>query len=88
MSDQERRIPPLPRDQWTEQARDVFAVMGEPNARENGSVADIVMVLANHPRMGRSFLEWSKHPLKTNSLPFPLLELLILRVAARTRCGY
>ena len=88
MSDQPRRIPPLPREQWTDEARDVFAVMGEPNARENGSVADIVMVLANHPAMGRSFLEWSKHPLRNNSLPFRLLELLILRVAARTRCGY
>lgn len=88
MSDQPRRVPPLPRDEWTDEARDVFAVMGEPNARENGSVADIVMVLANHPQMGRSFLEWSKHPLRGNSLPFRLLELLILRVAWRTRCSY
>jgi 4-carboxymuconolactone decarboxylase len=88
MTQPQRRIPPLPREQWTEQARDVFAVMGEPNARENGSVADIVMVLANHPAMGRSFLEWSKHPLRGNSLPFRLLEMLILRVAWRTRCGY
>jgi 4-carboxymuconolactone decarboxylase len=88
MTNQTRRIPPLPRERWTDEARDVFAVMGEPNARENGSVADIVMVLANHPAMGRSFLEWSKHPLRGNSLPFRLLETLILRVAWRTRCGY
>lgn len=88
MTDQPRRLPPLPREKWTDEARDVFAVMGEPNARENGSVADIVMVLANHPAMGRSFLEWSKHPLRGNSLPFRLLEMLILRVAWRTRCGY
>jgi 4-carboxymuconolactone decarboxylase len=88
MSDKTRRIPPLPREQWTDEAREVLAVMGEPNAREAGSVADIVMVMANHPSMGRSFLEWSKHPLRTNSLPFRLLEMLILRVACRTRCGY
>lgn len=88
MTEQQRRLPPLPREKWTEEARDVFAVMGEPNARENGSIADIVMVLANHPAMGRSFLEWSKHPLRNNSLPFRLLEVLILRVASRTRCGY
>ena len=88
MTQPPRRIPPLPRDKWTDEARDVFAVMGEPNARENGSVADIVMVLANHPAMGRSFLEWSKHPLRGNSLPFRLLEMLILRVAWRTCCGY
>ncbi len=88
MSNGTKRIPPLPREQWTDAAREVFASLGEPNARENGSVSDIVMVMAQHPPMGRAFLEWSKYPLRDNSLPFRLLELLILRVAWRTRCQY
>lgn len=88
MTDQERRIAPLPREEWTDEARDVFAVLGEPNAREEGSRAEIVMVLANHPALGKSFLEWSKHPLRANTLPLRSLELLILRVAWRTKCQY
>lgn len=88
MSKAERRIPNLPRDQWTDEAREVFAFWGEPDAWENGSRTNIMMVLANHPAMAIPFSHWSKHILMTNTLPVRTLELLILRIAWRVQSLY
>lgn len=83
-----RRIPNLPREEWSDEAREVFAFWGEPNAREEGSRTNIMMVLANHPAMATPYNHWSKHLLMTNSLSTRALELLILRVAWRVKSEY
>lgn len=88
MSDIKPRILPLPRAEWTDEAREVFAFWGEPNSREEGSKTNIIMVLANHPAMAQPFNIWSKHLLMTNTLSTRLLELLILRVAWRVKSTY
>jgi 4-carboxymuconolactone decarboxylase len=88
MSDIKPRIPPLPRAQWTDEARAVFAFWGEPNSWEEGSKTNIIMVLANHPAMAQAFNIWSRHLLMTNTLSTRVLELLILRVAWRVKSAY
>jgi 4-carboxymuconolactone decarboxylase len=83
-----QRIPPLPRDQWTDDARDVFAFWGEPNAREEGSKTSILPVMGNHPGLGMAYNHWGKQLLMANTLSTRQLELLILRVAWRVQSAY
>ena len=88
MDDIKPRILPLPRAQWTDAAREVFAFWGEPNAWDEGSKTNIIMVLANHPAMAQPYNIWSKHLLMSNSLSTRHLELIILRVAWRVKSAY
>ncbi len=82
------RIPPLPRENWTEAARDVFAYWGEPGARENGSRTNVQMVLANHPPLATAFNDFGRHILIENSAPAWARELVTLRIAWHMRSQY
>ncbi|MEO6248258.1 MAG: carboxymuconolactone decarboxylase family protein [Sphingomicrobium sp.] len=82
------RILPLPRAEWTDDAREVFAFWGEPNAWEEGSKTNIISVMGNHPDLGKAYNVWGKHLLMSNTLPTRLLEMLILRVAWRVKSAY
>jgi 4-carboxymuconolactone decarboxylase len=82
------RILPLPRDQWTDDAREVFAFWGEPNAWEEGSKTNIISVMGNHPDLGKAYNVWGKHLLMSNTLSTRFLELLILRVAWLVKSAY
>lgn len=82
------RIAPLKREEWTDAAREVFAFWGEPNAWEEGSKTNVMMVLANHPPLANVYNPWSKHLLMGNTLGVRQLELIILRVAWRVRSEY
>jgi 4-carboxymuconolactone decarboxylase len=88
MTDTNPRILPLPREQWTDDAREVFSFWGEPNAWEEGSRTNIMMVMANHPDLGKAYNIWGRHLLMANTLATRSLELLILRVAWRVRSAY
>ncbi len=88
MSDIKPRIPPLPRPEWTDAAREVFAFWGEPNAWEEGSKTNVMNVLATHPALGLAYSAWSKHLLMSNTLSTRFLELLILRVSWRVKSAY
>ena len=88
MSEIKPRILPLPREAWTDDARDVFAFWGEPNAREEGSKTNILMVMGNHPSLGKVYNIWGKHLLMSNTLPTRTLELIILRVAVKVNSAY
>lgn len=83
-----RRIPNLPKEEWTDPAREVFAFWGEPNAWEEGSRTNISMTLAHHPAMAIPYYQWAKHLLMTNTLEVRQLEILILRVAVRVKSIY
>jgi 4-carboxymuconolactone decarboxylase len=74
------RVPKQPREEYTEESRDVQAFWGEPNARENGSATNIIQVVANHPDLGKAYNAWGWHQLVTNTLPLRARELIILRV--------
>ncbi|MBU6268089.1 MAG: carboxymuconolactone decarboxylase family protein [Sphingomonadales bacterium] len=82
------RVPMLPREEWTDEAREVMAFWGEPNAWEEGSKTNIQNVVANHPKFGMAFSVWGKHFLTTNSLPMRQYELIILRVGWKLQSQY
>ncbi|MDE2303031.1 MAG: carboxymuconolactone decarboxylase family protein [Sphingomonadales bacterium] len=82
------RIPKLPREEWTEDAIEAFSFWGEPNAREEGSKTNIMMVMANHPTMCHAWNVWGKHMLVTNTTPLRDRELVILRLGWRLRSEY
>ena len=84
----EARIPNLPREEWTDAARDVFAFWGEPNAREEGSGVNFVMAMATHPDLANGYNILGKHFLMSNTLAVRQLELLILRVAWNVKSEY
>lgn len=82
------RIPPLPRGEWTDAARDVFAYWEGPSARKNGSRSNTMMTLANHPKLAMASLDFGKYLLVNSTLSVRQRELLILRVAWRYRSHY
>lgn len=82
------RIPPLPREEWTDPAREVFAFWGEPNAWEEGSKTNIINTMATNPPLGMAYSVWGKHLLMNNSIATRQQELIILRVAWRVKSEY
>lgn len=82
------RIPLLPREEWTDAARDVFAYWEGPTARENGSRSNTMMVLANHPRLALASLDLGRYMLVDSSLTKRQKELVVLRVAWRYSSAY
>ena len=68
MSQDERRIPLLEKKDWTDKARDLFAVLEGPEARETGPKYDIVLQLAQNPELTIPFLEYNKHLMFHSSL--------------------
>ncbi len=82
------RIAPLPREEWTDEARDVFEFWGEPDAREQGSRTNIIMVMANHPSLATAYNIYGKHFLIESLLPVRPREIVVLRVAWRVKSLY
>jgi 4-carboxymuconolactone decarboxylase len=82
------RIAPLPREQWTDAAREVFAFWGEPDAWEQGSKTNMQMVMANHPPLAMAFNRFGRHVLIANSAPAWARELVTLRIAWHLRSHY
>lgn len=88
MPDAPSRIRPLPREKWTDEAREVFAYFGEPGAWENGSRTNTQMVFANHPQLAMAFNTFGKHLLIESTLPVRPRELIVLRVAYLLKSEY
>lgn len=88
MTTAEPRVPPLPRAEWTDEARDVFAFWGEPDARENGSNSNTMMTLAQHPRMALALLELGRYFMVESTLAGRLQKIVVLRVAHRNGSFY
>jgi 4-carboxymuconolactone decarboxylase len=84
----EWRIPKLPREEWTDEAREVFAFWGEPNSWEEGSKTNIIMVMANNPKLGMAFSTFGKHFLMTSTIPLRERELITMRVAWLVKSEY
>lgn len=88
MTDSKIRIGALPKAEWTDAAREVFAFWGEPNAWEEGSKTSILPVMGNHPELGKVYNIWGKQLLMGNTLSTRNLELIILRVAWKVKSAY
>ena len=82
------RIPRFPREQWTDDAREVFAFWGEPNAWEEGSKTNIISVMGTHPPLGKIYNSWGRYFLMESMLNTRQLEIIILRVAIRVKSAY
>ncbi len=83
-----QRLGPAPREEWTDDHREVFAFWGEPNAWEEGSKTNIIMAMGNHPPLGKVYNQWGRYFLMENSLSTRQLEIIILRVAWRVQSVY
>jgi alkylhydroperoxidase family enzyme len=88
MPETQPRIPPLPREEWTEEARDVFAFWEGPGARENGSWSNTMMTLANHPQLAIASLNFGKYLMMDSTLSGRQQKMIVLRVAARNDSAY
>lgn len=88
MSKTEPRIPPLERSEWTEEVRDLFAVMDGPEAREKGPSREIMHYLAQHPVLSERFMAFGRHILFDSLLTDRVRELLTLYIAWTTKSAY
>ena len=88
MSDSHPRIPSLPRAEWTDAAREVFAFWGEPGAWENGSKTNVMMAMATHPQLAMAFNTFGKHLLIDSTVPVRPRELIVLRTAWKLKSEY
>lgn len=83
-----RRIPLLPEADWTDKARDLFAVLEGPEARDRGPRFEIILQLAQNPDLSIPFLEYNKHILFGTVLDARVRELVTLYVAWSCRSDY
>lgn len=81
-------IPPLPREEWTDAAREVFAYWEGEEARENGSRSNTMMTLAQHPALAMASLDFGKYFMLGSTLSARQVKLIILRVAHRYGSTY
>lgn len=88
MTEDTRRIPLLPQAEWTERARDLFAVLEGPEARERGPRFEIILQLAQNPEISIPFLEYNKHILFGTVLSARVRELATLYVAWSCKSDY
>lgn len=88
MTEIKQRIGHVPKDQWTDDTREVFAFWGEPNAWEEGSRTNILNVMGNHPDLGKIYNQWGKHFLMNNTLSTRVFEIIVLRVSVRVKSLY
>lgn len=82
------RIPPLKRSEWTDEARDVFAVLEGPAAWENGPMYDSISILAQNPGLTRPFLTYNKHLMMNSAIAHRERELVTLYVAWTCKSDY
>jgi 4-carboxymuconolactone decarboxylase len=82
------RIPLIARDEWTDAARDVFAVMDGEEAWKNGSRFNIVNILAHHPAVAVPFMRFNRSLLFDTQLAPRLREIAVLRIAHLSRSEY
>lgn len=82
------RIPPLPREDWTDAAREVFAYWEGDEARANGSRSNTMMTLAQHPALALASLELGRYFMLDSNLSARQIKLIILRIAHRYNSTY
>jgi len=71
----EPRIPPVPREEWTDEQRAIL----EPLERQR-RLYNVFMTMANHPDLARDWLTFADHVLRRCTLPRRDREILILRI--------
>lgn len=82
------RLPPLPADQWDDDARQALSVILPEERRNPDAAGTLLSTLVRHPDLTKAFLRFNVHLLMRSTLPDRIRELAILRVAHRTSCVY
>lgn len=82
------RIHAVPREQWTDATREVFAVFEGEEGRALGSKFNVVHMCAHHPALATAFFGFNRNLLVAPIIPGRLREIVVLRVAWRNRCIY
>lgn len=82
------RLPRLPREEWTDEVRDIFAYWEGEEARQNGSRSNTMHMLALHPALGKAVLDLGKYFMLDSTLSARQIKLIILRVAHRHGATY
>ena len=89
------RIGPLPLRSWPPAMREALAAMtppepthAQPPTENRPKALNTLGVLAHHPALARAFLTYNGHALMATTLSQRQRELLVLRVAALSRCRY
>lgn len=88
MSSENPRIPPLPREEWTDAAREVFAYWEGDEARANGSRSNTMMVLAQHPALAMASLDFGKYFMTTSTLSGRAQKMIVVRIGWHTDSIY
>jgi alkylhydroperoxidase family enzyme len=84
----EPRIPHVNRSEWTDEVRDVFAVLEGAEGWEKGPRFDIISVFAQHPALTRPFLAYNRYILMNSILPARERELVTLYVGWTCKSPY
>ena len=90
----EPRLAPLPRDEWDDSVRDALRKgIGDVAAEryladESVPVPTVIATLLHHPTLASRFLAYNMELLQRPTLDARLRELMVLRVAYRTRAPY
>jgi 4-carboxymuconolactone decarboxylase len=82
------RVPPLPREEWTDEAREVFGYWEGEEAKANGSRSNTMMVLAQHPKLAMASLDFGKYFMRDSTLSGRWQRMIVLRVAHLTGSFY
>lgn len=87
MTETGQRIPSVPEERWTDEVRDVFAVLEGEEGRRNGSKWNFTHFFVNHPTLARAWLEYNRAFVSGSFDPL-LREIIILRTAHHHRSAY
>jgi 4-carboxymuconolactone decarboxylase len=90
------RLPPLPRDRFDDDVRTAVRAVFPPEVAERflsdepgaPPVPNVLGMLMHHPALSRRFLAYNFLLLEAPALGHRWRELVVLRVAWRTRCSY
>jgi alkylhydroperoxidase family enzyme len=80
-------MPSLPKEAWTDDVREVFAIYEGEVGRRNGSRYNFMHWFANHPDLAQDWLRYN-HRLTHGVLDPKLREIIVLRVAHHYKSKY
>ncbi|MBY0422159.1 MAG: carboxymuconolactone decarboxylase family protein [Parvularculaceae bacterium] len=88
MTDPQQRIPSVPKERWTDEMRDVFAILEGREGWEKGSKWNFTHFFVNHPALARAWLAYNRALVVEGVVEPRLRELVILRTAHNYRSAY
>jgi 4-carboxymuconolactone decarboxylase len=83
-----RMLPPLPADEWDDQAREALDGTVPPERRNADDAGNALATLVRHPDLAAKFLPFNTYLMAASTLPPRLRELVILRTAHHHGCAY